>query len=268
MISPIAWLKNVLIPFGTAAISRSRRRAENWRRLDHQPFTLDTFKTLLMIYALNADQQKIPPSPSARATCPECASPVVAHCGPKIAWHWAHEHLACDTTWHEAETDWHRQWKAWWPPACVEVVIERDGQRHRADVRTPGGLVIEFQHSPLTQEAVWRREHFYGWMMWVFDAREAFTSGALTFTAIRAAGRSRPATMRRYAYQWPAWARRTWGQATAPVYWHVSSRGPRQLFEVTQARGGVGEGRFVSLAWFINRNGGAIDPALEVEPVY
>lgn len=41
---------------------------------------------------------------------------------------------------------------------------------HRADVRTPSGTVVEFQHSPITLETIQERETFYGDLMWVFDA--------------------------------------------------------------------------------------------------
>jgi hypothetical protein len=76
----------------------------------------------------------------------------------------------CDT-WAEKETDWHRAWKNNFPPECQEFVQhdEQSGEKHIADVRTPHGLVIEFQHSPLDPLERAARERFYGNMVWVVD---------------------------------------------------------------------------------------------------
>jgi hypothetical protein len=76
----------------------------------------------------------------------------------------------CDS-WAEKETDWHRAWKNNFPVECQEF-IQHDGQsgeKHIADVRTPHGLVIEFQHSHLDPKERAAREHFYGNMLWVVD---------------------------------------------------------------------------------------------------
>jgi hypothetical protein len=75
----------------------------------------------------------------------------------------------CDT-WAEKETDWHRAWNNF-PAECQEF-IQHDGQsgeKHIADVRTPHGLVIEFQHSHLDPLERAARERFYGNMVWVVD---------------------------------------------------------------------------------------------------
>ena len=44
-----------------------------------------------------------------------------------------------------------------------------DGELHIADVRTPSGLVIEFQHSAIKPEERIARERFYQNMLWVVD---------------------------------------------------------------------------------------------------
>ncbi len=76
----------------------------------------------------------------------------------------------CDT-WAQKETDWHRAWKNNFPAECQEFVQhdEQSGEKHIADVRTPHGLVIEFQHSPLDPLEQAARERFYGNMVWVVD---------------------------------------------------------------------------------------------------
>jgi hypothetical protein len=40
---------------------------------------------------------------------------------------------------------------------------------HRADVKTPTGIVLEFQHSNMTDAERLSREAFYGDMIWILD---------------------------------------------------------------------------------------------------
>src|SRR5258708_11818709 len=95
-----------------------------------------------------------------------CNGEVIAKCGTHRVAHWAHRGMRdCD------ETDWHRAWKNNFPAECQEF-IQHDGQsgeKHIADVRTPHGLVIEFQHSHLDPLERAERERFYGNMVWVVD---------------------------------------------------------------------------------------------------
>src|SRR4051794_21116945 len=101
------------------------------------------------------------PSPGAVAECPVCAGAVTAKCGEVVTWHWAHvAHADCD--W-EPETEWHRNWKACFPPECREVAL--GGKR--ADVRLADGLVVEFQHSSISSREIASREAFYRRMVWV-----------------------------------------------------------------------------------------------------
>jgi hypothetical protein len=50
-----------------------------------------------------------------------------------------------------------------------EVVVEKNGVKHRADVKLPDGTVVEFQHSPISPIEAMERTNFYGKVMWVFD---------------------------------------------------------------------------------------------------
>lgn len=45
------------------------------------------------------------------------------------------------------------------------------GEKHVADVKTIGGLVIELQHSAMSLEELRSREAFYGHMIWIVDGR-------------------------------------------------------------------------------------------------
>jgi competence protein CoiA len=106
--------------------------------------------------------------------CPQCDSEVIAKCGPVNAWHWAHKATDCDT-WSEPLTQWHADWQSRFPIKWCEIPVGD----HRADVRLPGGLVLEFQHSHLSADQIQKREQHYGRMVWIFDATDAYDSGRL-----------------------------------------------------------------------------------------
>jgi len=121
-----------------------------------------------MLYA-NTSLGKEKAHPKQRGICPFCYNSVIAKCGKINIWHWAHEvNSDCDI-WSDGETEWHLQWKREFPQSKIEVVLVRGKEKHIADVQLDGGLVIEFQHSPLSVQDIQEREHFYGNMVWVFD---------------------------------------------------------------------------------------------------
>ncbi|WP_246827705.1 hypothetical protein [Rhizobium croatiense] len=58
------------------------------------------------------------------------------------------------------------------PEECREVShVAPDGEIHRADIKTSGGIFIEVQHSALTDEERISREAFYRNLVWVIDGR-------------------------------------------------------------------------------------------------
>ena len=108
--------------------------------------------------------------PSGRGVCPSCGCEVIAKCGPKLIHHWAHHRSRNCDPWWENETAWHRNWKNLFPAECREVVHHAlDGEIHRADVKSPSGIFIEFQHSFLTDKERESREEFYRNLVWVID---------------------------------------------------------------------------------------------------
>ncbi|MFG1351906.1 competence protein CoiA [Xanthobacter autotrophicus] len=110
--------------------------------------------------------------PGGRGLCPTCGAAMIAKCGPRILHHWAHAgRKKCDPWW-ENETEWHRAWKNLFPEACREIShTAPDGEIHRADIKTPTGIVIEIQHSAMTDAERQSREVFYGNLVWVIDGR-------------------------------------------------------------------------------------------------
>ncbi|MEQ8401340.1 MAG: competence protein CoiA family protein [Roseibium album] len=116
------------------------------------------------------DNQRIEATPGARGRCPGCGAEVIAKCGSRKIWHWAHKaQRHCDHLW-ENETQWHRDWKNRFPSDWQEVAARDDqGELHIADVKTPKGLVVEFQHSYLKPEEARKRTQFYQPMFWVVD---------------------------------------------------------------------------------------------------
>lgn len=110
--------------------------------------------------------------PGAEGTCPCCGASLRARCGAINVWHWAHKGRRNCDPWWEPETEWHRAWKSEFPDDWVEVLeVSDDGERHIADVKTPYGVVIEFQHSGIQDTERKARERFYGDMIWVVDGK-------------------------------------------------------------------------------------------------
>jgi len=117
------------------------------------------------------DGLKVEARPKLRAICPYCSADMVAKCGKVVIWHWSHRNkLDCDPWW-ENETEWHRKWKDQFPKDWQEVIhIDPiTGEKHIADVKTPHGLVIEFQNSPMSLIEMDSREKFYGNMIWIVN---------------------------------------------------------------------------------------------------
>lgn len=108
------------------------------------------------------------PEPGLRGLCDLCGGETVSRCGEVRIHHWAHLRIQNCDPWWENETDWHRNSKQDFPEHCREVVvISEDGKKHRADVKTDIGRVVEFQRSSIKPTERRAREEFYGDMIWV-----------------------------------------------------------------------------------------------------
>src|SRR5271169_1319312 len=99
------------------------------------------------------DGERREAQPGLLGKCSLCSDAMIAKCGRLRVWHWSHRVTRTCDRWWEPETEWHRAWKNQFPPDRQEIVQRaEDGEKHVADVKTEGGVVIEFQHSNLRQE--------------------------------------------------------------------------------------------------------------------
>ncbi len=108
--------------------------------------------------------------PGLKGECETCGHATLAKCGPRIRHHWAHAFRQHCDPWWENETDWHRGWKALFPPSFREVCHRaEDGEIHRADIKTEKGIVVEIQHSAMSDAERISREVFYKNLVWIID---------------------------------------------------------------------------------------------------
>lgn len=124
-----------------------------------------------MQYALVGGERQ-EATPAAKGVCAECGAAATAKCGPRVMHHWAHSGRRNCDPWWENETEWHRAWKNVFPSGCREIShTAPDGEVHRADIGSPGGLYVEVQHSAMTDAERSSRELFYKNLVWIVDAR-------------------------------------------------------------------------------------------------
>ena len=125
------------------------------------------------------DNRRAEAEPGLKGVCQYCESQMIPKCGRYVVWHWAHRRRADCDPWWESETDWHRSWKDRFSPDWQEVVHvdPATGEKHIADVKTPHGLVIEVQNSPLHPEEMRSRERFYKKIVWVVNGNRRGADG-------------------------------------------------------------------------------------------
>lgn len=105
--------------------------------------------------------------PGARATCYRCNETLIAKCGDIVRWHWAHLGDAICTG-DQLEGAWHKAWKAW-AVAELGAATEVKMGRHRADIVTLDGTIVELQSSYLDANEIAKRERQYGdRLIWLY----------------------------------------------------------------------------------------------------
>ncbi|AYV83035.1 MAG: hypothetical protein Hyperionvirus3_181 [Hyperionvirus sp.] len=94
---------------------------------------------------------------------------LIAKKGPIKVHHYAHKYAGDRDQWLDPlMTKWHKSYQNICKSENVEYRIEKDGVLHIADIYN-AGLVIELQHSYISQDVIDAREKFYGNMIWLFD---------------------------------------------------------------------------------------------------
>lgn len=128
-----------------------------------------------MKYAILNNTRVEPHKDIIGAKCPFCGEDVIPKCGNIKMHHWAHKSKENCDLWREHETEWHRQWKNSFPDECQEFILYDDitKEKHVADVRI-NELVLEFQHSSISETEQISREKFYKNMFWIIDARKYY----------------------------------------------------------------------------------------------
>lgn len=109
-------------------------------------------------------------------TCPACGEPVRLRAGEINAAHFAHlPGTICVDYWNYDMSEWHLRMQEKFDEQYREVVVKHNGQTHRADI-LKDGVVIEFQHSPISYSEIRARNEFYtraGYKVaWIFDMEE------------------------------------------------------------------------------------------------
>ena len=174
-----------------------------------------------MQFANDLKGKRIQATRGTYAHCPTCKGVVLAKCGSINVHHWAHQsRLECDA-WSEPESPWHRSWKDAVPEDWREVAMGP----HRADIRTPEGLVVEIQHSSISPADVQAREAFYGNMLWLLDGRNFVLSqsrrSAICGQFVRARTRGFILPINKILVEDPYWSfgtnRRTFQVSTKPI---------------------------------------------------
>lgn len=105
--------------------------------------------------------------------CPICKEKLIikAASSDNIRTYFSHIHK-CEDDFDHDMSEWHWNWQQQFPEQNREIVVEKNGVKHRADVLI-NDTVIEFQHSQISSEEIKKRNDFYlssGYnMVWVFD---------------------------------------------------------------------------------------------------
>lgn len=134
-----------------------------------------------MFIALTNDNKRISIEdaiPGGNYLCPACGNPVFVKAAKSnnVRTHFAHKrNTPCLDDWKHDMSDWHFEWQSKFPIESREIVVEKDGVVHRADILI-NDTVIEFQHSPISGEEFEARNSFYkscGYrVVWLFDAAD------------------------------------------------------------------------------------------------
>ncbi|WP_233417046.1 competence protein CoiA [Halovulum marinum] len=178
------------------------------------------------------DKARVEATPGARGSCPGCGADLVAKCGDRKVWHWAHKGRCHCDPWWENETEWHRRWKGQFPAEWQEIPL-RDayGELHIADLRTPSGRVVELQHSAIDRGEILARTAFHRSITWVVDGLRRKTDAGQFSDALSCATKHRLAGGIVYEIRDVDWVRltRDWAGISCPVLFDFGAGGIQGL---------------------------------------
>ena len=132
-----------------------------------------------MFIALNSARQRVSienASKDEQYFCPICGELLTVRevDSSKEKTHFVHNKgVVCRDDWVYDTSEWYLSWQKQFPEKHREVVLEKKGVKHMAGICI-NNTVIEFRHSPITDEEIVKRNDFYiscGYkVVWVFDA--------------------------------------------------------------------------------------------------
>ena len=123
-----------------------------------------------MKFAIVGNNKHQKPAKGIKGVCPFCGETLVARCGNIRMHHWAHPSDS-QCPYKENKGEWHIDWQNEFPDDWQEVLLvdPATNEKNIADIQTPTGFVLEFQHSHIKDEEKTAREKFYKNMVWVVD---------------------------------------------------------------------------------------------------
>jgi hypothetical protein len=102
--------------------------------------------------------------------CQVCDGPLIPKRGSINMHHYAHKsNENCILNHKDLKTPWHLLWQNIMKPEYIECIINKNSRTHIADIKTDLNLVIEVQHSYLSEDEIIERESFYDNMIWILD---------------------------------------------------------------------------------------------------
>jgi len=119
-----------------------------------------------MLWSIVNGEKKLA-TPNEIGECPLCKGKTISRCGSINKWHWSHKTKKDCDLWYEPETEWHINWKNKFPKKNQEIIIGK----HRADIISNNGVIIELQNSPISSDDIINRENFYVKLVWLFNGK-------------------------------------------------------------------------------------------------
>ena len=126
----------------------------------------------IMMFALSGNGNRIVAEHGLQGFCPGCYELLIPKCGIINVHHWSHDGTTSCDNWHyEPKTFWHKNWQELFHINDIEVGIKKTDEFHIADIVGNKDVVIEIQHSPISETEIRKREIFYDKMIWILNAR-------------------------------------------------------------------------------------------------